>query len=154
MDAGTVTLFQRLLKDRQFRAALGVALFFWGGLYVLAQPDIDLLWPLAAPVAFLLPVLVYPVLEEIVFRGAAQGMLWQTRVAGIMVGLLSGPNLLVSVLFAGLHIYLQSNWLAISVFIPSLIFGYFRDRYKHIAPSIVLHVFYNAGLFLIFKTPG
>jgi membrane protease YdiL (CAAX protease family) len=35
------------------------------------------------------------------------------------------------------------------VFAPSLVFGYFRERYGSIAPGAVLHVFYNAGYFLL-----
>jgi membrane protease YdiL (CAAX protease family) len=33
------------------------------------------------------------------------------------------------------------------VLFPSLIFGYFRDRYTSIYPCMVLHAFYNAGYF-------
>lgn len=154
MDAGTVKLLQRLLRDQQFGAALVAAPLFWAGLYTLTRPTIDLLWPLNTPAAFVLPALIYPVLEEIVFRGAGQGLAWRTKLANYAIGPLSGPNLLVSAVFTSLHVVLQGGWLAGSVLIPSLIFGYFRDRYNNIAPCIVLHVVYNAGLFLLFKAPG
>jgi hypothetical protein len=44
---------------------------------------------------------------------------------------------------------------AISVMIPSLIFGHFRDRYnaapyQHLAAPIGLHIWYNSGYFLLF----
>ena len=127
---------------------------FWAALLALTHPSIDVLWPLAAPSVFLMPALVYPVLEEIAFRGAAQGALWKTRLADVALGPLSGPNLLTSVAFTGLHLWLRPGWFALGIVVPSLIFGYFRDRYDGIVPSIILHVFYNAGFFLLFMAPG
>jgi membrane protease YdiL (CAAX protease family) len=43
-------------------------------------------------------------------------------------------------------------YLSVAVFLPSLIFGYFRDRYDQLHASIVLHVFYNAGYIWIFAS--
>ncbi len=126
---------------------------FWVGLFALTRPTIDLLWPIGAPVTFLMLALVYPVLEEIAFRGAAQGLLWETRLAAVEFGPLSAPNLLTSVAFTGLHLLLRPTWFTLGVFVPSLVFGYFRDRYQGIVPSILLHVFYNAGFFLLFMRP-
>jgi len=97
-----------------------------------------------------MPALVYPVLEEIVFRGATQGLLWKTRLAALALGPLSGPNLLTSVVFTVLHLALQPTILSLGIIVPSLVFGYFRDRYQGLGPSIVLHIFYNAGFLLIF----
>ena len=127
---------------------------FWGVLFWLTRPAVDVLWPLTAPIVFLMPALVYPVIEEIAFRGAAQGALWKTRLADVTLGPLSGPNLLTSVAFTGLHVWLRPGWFALGVIVPSLIFGYFRDRYHGIVPSILLHVFYNAGFFWLFMNPG
>jgi membrane protease YdiL (CAAX protease family) len=126
---------------------------FWVVLYWLTRPAVDILWPVTAPVTLLMPVLVYPVLEEIAFRGAAQGLLWKTRLAAVAAGPLSGPNLLTSAAFTGLHLLLRPGWFALGVIVPSLIFGYFRDRYRGIVPPILLHVFYNAGFFLLFMRP-
>jgi membrane protease YdiL (CAAX protease family) len=126
---------------------------FWTVLYWVTRPAIDVLWPLDAPSVFLMAALIYPVLEEIAFRGAAQGALWKTRLANVTIGPLSGPNLLTSVVFTGMHIWLRPGWFALGVIVPSLIFGYFRDRYQGLVPSILLHVFYNAGFFLLFMAP-
>jgi membrane protease YdiL (CAAX protease family) len=41
-----------------------------------------------------------------------------------------------------------ARW-AILVFAPSLVYGFFRDRYNNLYPSIVLHSTYNAGFILI-----
>jgi membrane protease YdiL (CAAX protease family) len=35
------------------------------------------------------------------------------------------------------------------VLLPSLLYGYFRDRHGSVYPAIALHVFYNAGYFLL-----
>ena len=69
------------------------------------------------------------------------------------LGPLSGPNLLTSVAFTGLHILLRPGWFTLGVVVPSLVFGYFRDRYEGIVPAILLHIFYNAGFFLLFMHP-
>ncbi len=127
--------------------------FYWAILFVLYRPTVDISWPLAAPVAFLMSVLIYPVLEEIVFRGAAQGMLWKTRLAAVALGPLSGPNLVTSAAFVGLHVLVRPAFVTLGVIVPSLIFGYFRDRYLGIIPPILLHVFYNSGFFLLFMRP-
>ena len=127
--------------------------FYWAVLFSVHRPAVDIFWPLGAPAAFLMPALVYPVLEEIVFRGAAQGMLWKTRLAAVALGPFSGPNIVTSIAFAGFHVLLQPSFVTIAVIVPSLVFGYFRDRYRGIVPPILLHVFYNAGLFLLFMQP-
>jgi membrane protease YdiL (CAAX protease family) len=36
----------------------------------------------------------------------------------------------------------------VATVVPSLVFGYFRDRYDSVVPGAALHVFYNAGWFL------
>jgi membrane protease YdiL (CAAX protease family) len=35
------------------------------------------------------------------------------------------------------------------VFLPSLCFGFVRDRFGSVYPSIALHAFYNHGYFLL-----
>ncbi len=150
MDTGTELLILRLVKDWQFGAAMLAALFFWGALFLRldAPPNPD--WPLQAPMIFLLPAVVYPVLEEIVFRGALQGGLWKTFLAGKALGPLSAPNILTAVVFGAVHLYSQAPLAALSIVIPGLIFGYFRDRYQHLLPCILLHIFYNAGFLILF----
>ena len=38
---------------------------------------------------------------------------------------------------------------ALSVLIPSLVFGLVRDRLQSTYPAIVLHSFYNSGYFIL-----
>jgi membrane protease YdiL (CAAX protease family) len=60
------------------------------------------------------------------------------------------PNIVTSIVFTGFHFIAHPPGWAIAVIIPSLVFGFFRDRYQHVLPAIILHVFYNSGYFLLF----
>jgi len=92
-------------------------------------------------------LLLYPVLEEVLFRGLLQG--WLTAQVRGRVGPLSHANLLTSLLFAAAHLYSHPIAWAAATFAPSLLFGYFRDRYQHLLPAVVLHVLYNSAYFLL-----
>lgn len=132
----------------QFWAALVAALPLWGLLWWLrppAHPWLQLqanLWPA------MMIVTVYPVLEEIVFRGALQGFLLRT-IRCRLPGPVSTANLLTSIMFTVLHgLRWLTGW-SLLVMFPSLVFGYFRERTGGLIASILLHAFYNAGLYLI-----
>ena len=58
---------------------------------------------------------------------------------------------LVSLVFTGLHFINHPPAWAASVLIPSLIFGFFRDRTGRLLAPILLHVFYNSGFIWIFS---
>lgn len=94
-------------------------------------------------------VLVRPVLEEVVFRGLVQGNLlhisWGRRQwMGFTVA-----NAVTSLLFSLVHVFYHPILMASLVFVPSMIFGYFRDRYKgRLLPSMILHAYYNGGFLL------
>jgi membrane protease YdiL (CAAX protease family) len=123
------------------------------GLFFILHPSIQWDWPLFAPLVFLLPVLVYPVLEEIVFRGLIQELV-HDYLSKATLGPVSIANLLTSLLFTGMHfVYHPPLWAAL-VFFPSLVFGFFKDRTKGLTAPIVLHVFYNAGFLWLFSAPG
>lgn len=101
-------------------------------------------------------VLLYPVLEEIVFRGALQGWLlqrpWlnQWRLNSRFGGLISIPNLLASVAFTALHFINQPPLWAALVFIPSLVFGWAREHSGGVLLPVFLHIWYNAGFYFLF----
>ena len=144
--------FPQLWKDRQYGAAIAAAPFFWGILLLIGYSPAGLSFPLEDPQAFLRFALIYPVIEELAFRGLIQESFlrasWgKRRIAGVSVA-----NAATSVLFAASHLLFHSPLRAAGVFFPSLIFGHFRDRYGRLVPSICLHVFYNAGYLLFF--PG
>lgn len=106
----------------------------------------------SAPVTSVLIILIYPVLEEYVFRGGIQTALFQrTNLCRSIAGI-SAANIITSILFATAHLINQPPLWAALVFLPSLVFGWMRDRYRHIHACIVLHVTYNAGFFLLFSS--
>ncbi len=49
-----------------------------------------------------------------------------------------------------LHVVRRPGMLSVGVFIPSLVFGFFRERYGNLYAPIALHIFYNAGFVLYF----
>ncbi|MAA75097.1 MAG: CPBP family intramembrane metalloprotease [Salinisphaeraceae bacterium] len=105
-------------------------------------------WPPAGLAALLLIVLVYPLLEELVFRGQLQPWL-RGRLGVALPGPLSAANLLTGALFTALHFLFHPPLWALGVFIPSLVFGYFRERHDSLVAPIILHVAYNAAYCLI-----
>lgn len=88
-------------------------------------------------------VLVYPVLEELVFRGALQGWLRSHDWALRSWHSVTVANLLTSAVFMLAHLLVNPGPIALLVFVPSLVFGYFRDRYDRLHACILLHMFYN-----------
>ncbi|UVT17839.1 MAG: JDVT-CTERM system CAAX-type protease [Nitrospira sp.] len=99
--------------------------------------------------AFLSVVLWQPLFEELLFRGIIQGYLLQS-IAGQKTWIgLSTANLLSSFLFTCAHLASHSLFWSLLVFVPSLCFGFVRDRFGSVYPSIALHAFYNAGYFLL-----
>lgn len=132
----------RLAQDREFWLALlaGPAFWVWraGGI-----PELSVItWP-----QLLWLALVVPVMEELAFRGGLQGMLAERFPRCWWGQRLSLANLLTSLLFAAAHAGVAAHWSGWLVFVPSLAFGYFRDKYQRVAPAALLHGFYNAGFF-------
>jgi uncharacterized protein len=132
------------LGDPHFALALAAGVVFWLGLAGLGMAGPRQEWT-----ALLLLVLLQPVLEELLFRGLVQGRLltlpWgRRRFAGFTLA-----NLATSVVFAALHFAGHPPLWAAGVLLPALLFGYFRDRHDSVYPAIALHVFYNAGYFLL-----
>ncbi|MFQ5643803.1 MAG: JDVT-CTERM system glutamic-type intramembrane protease [Thiogranum sp.] len=140
----------RYWKDPLFIAAMGAALLYWGVLYLATQPASDPAWVLRDPLRFVFPALLYPIIEELVFRGYVQDLAHQ-RLAPWRIGPLSHANILTSLLFTALHFINHSPLWAAAVFVPSLLFGFFKERSGRLAAPMVLHVFYNSGYFLLFS---
>ena len=96
----------------------------------------------------LLVAVLYPVLEECLFRGLIQPQLLHYRPLSRCFFGLSMANMLTSVLFSTAHLFTQPVIWAMAVLVPSLIFGAFRDRYQSVVPGMILHAYYNLGFFL------
>ena len=133
-------------RDVAFYAALVAGPVCWLVL-ILAK------LPLSGPPAWLLLLklaLIVPILEEIVFRGGLQTFLISKAVFAKNWFGLSIANLVTSFIFALMHLISQPPLWAALVFIPSLVFGWAKDRYGSIVPSIILHAVYNAGFVWLF----
>jgi len=142
-----------VFKDPQFGFALLLGPLFWLALTTFQNgAPVSAARMLGNGPAWIVLMLVYPVLEEVVFRGAVQGFFGR-RFGGRRGAPLTRANLVTSILFATSHIAWLGDPAAGAVFFPSLVFGYFRERHATLASPILLHVFYNAGLFLIFGAP-
>ncbi len=142
---------RQVFADKHFLAAVLAAIVFWLGLSVWQPPAPDIRWPIQQWQVFIQVVLLYPVVEEWLFRGYLQGYLlkrsWgERRYAG-----LSLANILTSLVFTAAHFLYHPPLAAASVVIPSLIFGYFRDRHGRLLSPILLHAYYNLGYFWLFS---
>ncbi|MBY5944427.1 JDVT-CTERM system glutamic-type intramembrane protease MrtJ [Photobacterium rosenbergii] len=101
-------------------------------------------------IAWFNTLLIYPVLEELAFRGTIQeALLKQSHLNEVHFGV-SKANLITSVLFAGFHIIYQPAFLVVLILLPSLVLGFFKERYTTILVPIGLHILFNL-VFLLSK---
>lgn len=142
-----------LWRDRLFWLAVLAGPVSWVALFFLLQPVPEWAWPFRMPAEYLMPVVIYPVLEEVVFRGLLQELV-RDYVSQQHFGPLSLANLLTSLVFTGFHFLNHAALWAALVFFPSLVFGFFKDRYRTLTAPILLHGFYNAGFLLLFTVPA
>lgn len=146
-------------RDPHFLVALALAPFGWvlvglaTGRPLVPWPPAS--WIIDSPQRLLLLVIVYPVLEELVFRGWLQPMLarrwpraWPTRPSAVRMTV---ANVATSALFAGAHLLNQPAPMALGTFAPSLVFGHLRERFGRTLPAIIVHGVYNAGFFLLVR---
>ncbi len=113
--------------------------------FVFQSPSWHAVWSLG----FLSFALWQPAWEELLFRGIIQGQLLQTMWGQKTWTCLSMSNFLTSLLFALAHLATHSIFWSVLVFVPSLCFGFARERFGSAYPGITLHAFYNAGYFLL-----
>jgi hypothetical protein len=140
---------------RKFDWFLGVAILaaplYWSVLALFINSPPASIKLSTDPKRLILLVIVYPILEEIVFRGALQGWLrrksWGLRHRfGV-----TNANILTSIVFAAFHLIRRPNIWSAGVILPGLVFGFFRDRYGNLYAPMALHIFYNAGLIWLFR---
>lgn len=133
-------------RDTSFYLALLAGPACWFLLVFIGQPIIG---PPSLVLWLKLSILM-PILEEIVFRGGVQSALYQRAWFSRQWAGISLANLFTSLLFASMHLISQPPMWAALVFVPSLVFGWARDRFNNVIPSIVLHAVYNAGFVWLF----
>lgn len=102
--------------------------------------------PSFAPIPFLMLVVLYPVLEELVFRGFIQP--WLAQRFTQQLGSLTAANIITSLVFVAAHLINHSPIWAAATFIPSLVYGFSQERYKTLLAPMALHCFYNGGYVL------
>jgi hypothetical protein len=132
------------LADPRFGLAMLAGCVFWLGLSWRGEPG-----PLLGPAALVSLVLLQPLLEELLFRGLLQGRLLARPWGRRQLGGFTLANMTVTLVFTALHFINHPPLWAVGVLVPSLLYGYFRDRHDNVAPAIALHIFYNAGYFLL-----
>jgi uncharacterized protein len=93
-------------------------------------------------------LLLYPVVEEWLFRGLLQGELLSRRWGAVRHMGLSRANVVTSAAFALVHLVNQPWTWALSVFVPSLALGHFRERYGGIRIPVLLHIAFNLAYVL------
>lgn len=140
---------KKSLSDPLIIAALVAAPGFWFSLYFISPPIADRGWLLAAPLWYLKLALLYPVLEELVFRGLVQSEIFRF-LKKLTLGPISLANISASAVFCGFHLLSHGVVWAALVFIPSLLFGHLKEKYHSLKQPILLHVYFNAGYFIIF----
>ncbi|MDQ6974639.1 MAG: JDVT-CTERM system glutamic-type intramembrane protease [Mariprofundaceae bacterium] len=138
----------------QLLSAYGLGVAFWLAFYLWQQAPIRWGISLSMWQTLLVLALLYPILEELLFRGLIQTWLLEKTWGHIACWHVSLANMLTSLLFMTLHFFQHPPLWAMAVFIPSLIFGYLREHYGQTAypllPSISVHCFYNTGWFYLF----
>jgi membrane protease YdiL (CAAX protease family) len=137
------------LADPRFGLALLAGFLFWLALFWLDRAGLVEVGPARGLAALVSLVLLQPLVEELLFRGLLQGRLVVQSWGQRQLGGFTLANLIVTVLFTALHLVSHPPLWAAGVLLPSLLFGYFRDRHDSVYPAIALHVFYNAGYFLL-----
>jgi len=130
-----------ILQDRQFQAVMTAAI------------PIGLLW-----VAWIRPhagafdagvttliafVVVFPLLEEFVFRGMIQRWLLKKAIGNRHYGPITVANLVTTSLFAIAHLPRGGPLLAVGVIVPSVCLGYFFERHQGLVSPITMHMTFN-----------
>jgi uncharacterized protein len=139
-------------RDKVFSVMLLAGGGFWLGLW-LWMPIHPITPAQVLSLAFLSRAVVNPVLEELIFRGYLQGQLLRQPWGQQGWGGFTLANSCTSLLFMAGHWWSHPPLWAVAVLLPSLIFGYCRDRYASVYPCMVLHAFYNAGYFCLTGLP-
>jgi uncharacterized protein len=140
----TKTLFQ----DKELLSTLIFTVVCWGVLSMTGIEYAETNAKLSIDV-LIASIFVMPVLEELAFRGFIQQNLAKTELGKVKFYKLTTSNLITSFLFAGWHIFYHPAILSIATFFPSIILGYFLEKYESLKPCFFLHIFFNLGYFFI-----
>lgn len=133
---------RELLKDTHLAVIfLGSLLVGLGLSFIL--PSTFLESATADTLVLLNLLLLYPLVEELLFRGLIQETLLKRSCLAVRNFGISYANIITSILFVGLHFIHHPPVWAMAVFVPSLVLGYIRERYISLLVPISLHIFFN-----------
>lgn len=136
---------RRALSDGQTRGLILAAVPVWAALGLGGAGRLQVATDAWAALSF---VVLYPVLEELAFRGTLQGALLRTRAAR-RCGPFSAANLMTSAAFALAHLVAQPAAWAAAALVPSLAYGHLRERLGGVTAPILVHVVHNAGFAVV-----
>ena len=133
------------MKSRYFFLSLAGGLPVWIVVFYCAY--LDVLQPpvIEHPLSVLAAVVLFPVLEELVFRG----LLWDLwdyvkRGKSVYLGTLAVKNCCISICFSMLHIFNFGVLGGLLVFIPSLWLGWLKARSGSTKTCCLVHVVWNS----------
>lgn len=133
-----------LLSDYFFYAAIMAGLIVS---VLLAASNLSVMPQGMDTFALLSLLLWYPIVEELAFRGVVQGALADYAFARRKRLGISLANLIASFAFVLWHLLYQGIPIIIALALPSLVYGFFRDRYESLLPAVLLHSLYNCCFF-------
>lgn len=139
-----------LYRDGWFWFALALGPAISGVLFLLMGNTVvsGFTWAQWQPLLWL--ILLYPIIEEWLFRGILQRQLLKSYHTHRSILGFTLANGITSLFFVAAHLLNHSLHWALLVILPSLLFGWFRDRYDSILPGAILHCSYNLSYFFLF----
>ena len=134
------------MRGYYFVLSLGLAVPVWIAAFFGVYVELIQSPPFESILAILTAVLLFPVLEELVFRG----LLWDlwgffARNKAGLIASLSVKNCFISICFSSLHAINYGTLGALLVFIPSLWLGWLRERSGSVKVCCLVHVLWNLG---------
>ena len=88
-------------------------------------------------------IILFPIIEELSFRGILLDVFNYLFKNKKLFAQISIANIATSILFAIMHTQYHLLFLALLTFIPSIIFGFFKEQFNSVIPAILLHSYYN-----------
>jgi len=141
-----------ILRDWQFQAAMGAAIpigFLWVWWIEPQAGAFD-----AGLTTLIALVIVFPLLEEFVFRGMIQGALLKKSIGRRYFGPVTMANVVTTSLFAIAHLPRGGLLLAAGVIVPSICLGYFFERHQRLVSPIIMHMAFNLIVVISFIAIG
>lgn len=141
----------RLRLDPIYLMALIFPLIMGALITLVSDVQASFSWIIDKPKYVLWYIILMPIVEEMAFRGFLQNLISKHRPGGCTNHLVfSWANIITSLIFTGFHLINHVQAIALMTLIPSLIFGYFKDKYQNIVPGVLLHSLYNLGFIALF----